>query len=203
MLKKLWNYTDDAQNPYCEYPFYTTDNDSFIIDWSNDKTVFCFAGSNDIKDWFDNFHFAQSDINHKDIHDGFEQAFMSIFKEYQKYFTRAIQRGLPIYLIGHSKGGALAIIGTYYMLTSYNFDKTLLNAITFGTPMVGGEKFCNFMQRSEAYILEVINLQDVITKCPPEVFGYMHCGLVKLVKPKWYHSFMKIKAHLEYGKVIK
>lgn len=201
LLKRMWEHTRVSSDPCCEYLYFQSDNDSFTFVFGDDKTIICFNGTDDVRDWIENFNIDKT-LNSNDLHDGFETAFIDIYREYHKYFTRAIFYNNPIYIIGHSRGGALAKICTYYLHKYLHIGKDLLNCITFGAPKVGGKKFREYIQRSDIYMTEIVNKCDPVPPLPYKIFGYRHSGNLHYVKPKWYHHILRIRAHLQYGRCL-
>ena len=49
-----------------------------------------------------------------------------------------------VIFIGHSLGGAIATISSFYFLTNYNFNSENI-LITFGHPKVGSEHFARYL----------------------------------------------------------
>jgi hypothetical protein len=79
-------------------------------------------------------------------------------------------RNLPLYVTGHSLGGALATLAC--------FDMSLEPAAlyTFGCPRVGGKKFrAEFNRRMRDRAFRVVNHLDIVPRVPAPIF-YRHCG---------------------------
>jgi len=173
------------------------ENDTVMFSFEDNRTVITFAGSNDFRDWISNLKFFKS-FNKSNISEGFENSFFDIYSKKSKHFQRAIFAKKPICITGHSRGGALSIVCSYYLCKF--FDKEDISCITFGSPKVGGEDFLDKYSRMPVRCTEVINPQDSVTGLPFRVFGFRHIGLRHFIKPKWYHYFSGIKAHTDYGK---
>jgi triacylglycerol lipase len=107
------------------------------------------------------------------VHAGFEKAVREL---YDSLSTR-LDTGYSTRITGHSLGGALAVLLTYYMtVDGYHLERT----VTFGQPKVtnkqGVEKF------SQVKLLRVINSKDPVAAVPPLSYvtslnsPYQHAG---------------------------
>lgn len=107
------------------------------------------------------------------VHAGFEKAMREL---YDSLSTR-LDTSYSTRITGHSLGGALAVLLTYYMtVDGYHLERT----VTFGQPKVtnrqGVEKF------SQVKLLRVINSKDPVASVPPLSYvtamnsPYQHAG---------------------------
>lgn len=89
-----------------------------------------------------NFSKMKSDsvLNNAHIHEGFWKSFLLINKDLQAYLS-TVDKNKPIWLSGHSLGGAMAILtGVYLKNLGYN----VANIYTFASPRtIGDETFCS------------------------------------------------------------
>jgi len=207
ILRDMWRYCKCLQMGRKEEHITISDNvvktvvnhDTVLFSFESDRTVISFAGSNDFQDWISNLKFFKN-FNKSNISEGFENSFFDIYSKKSKHFQRAIFAKKPIYITGHSRGGALSIVCSYYLYKF--FDKEDISCITFGSPMVGGKDFLDTYSRIPVRCTEVINPQDPIIGLPFRSFGFRHIGRRHFVKPLWYHYIIGIKAHTEYEKVL-
>ena len=79
--------------------------------------------------------------------------------------------GLPIFVTGHSLGGALATLGAAY-LSGWG----LAACYTFGAPRVGNKEFSSSLQTP---IYRVVNPLDTVPHIPTPLRGYRHAGVRK------------------------
>jgi len=93
------------------------------------------------------------------VHAGFLEAFDRIATRLGQVL--ASRPGLPVYMAGHSLGGALALVATRY-LDSDGTGATY----TFGGPRVADDKF---FERLKTPIYRVVNAADGVPRIP---FGY-------------------------------
>lgn len=124
-----------------------------LIGISDIGIIIAFRGTDGILDWLNDF--AVSQVNYSNytdgndrqvkVHSGFYSAFVSVKEQLQKhlYNLHNDNPNAKIYLTGHSKGGAMAILmGTYLKLI--NEEKKLFDIsqiVTFGAPRVGNDAF--------------------------------------------------------------
>lgn len=104
------------------------------------------------------------------IHQGFEEAFV----EFDHWFKYSLDK--PLYVMGHSLGGALATLATF----KYPSVKT----ITFGQPPVGDMAFVNgFKHVVERYVNDLDPIPYLgpfeHTNSPIELGGFLFSSLLK------------------------
>ncbi|MEQ8390372.1 MAG: hypothetical protein RIB30_05220 [Thalassospira sp.] len=95
------------------------------------------------------------------VHSGFWDAFRHIREDIIKCLELEENCKLPVYITGHSLGGALAVVATY-SLTS---DRVAA-CYTFGGPRVGN---LQFGQSIRPPVYRVVNSSDIVTRVPPGV----------------------------------
>lgn len=108
---------------------------------SNDsKTLYIvISGTNDIKDFTKNLDIIQEspDLGETEIkfHSGFLEQSCSILDNILKNIDEfKTQGGKDICLTGHSSGGCIVSILSYYLHTNNVFDYNTMNVVTFGSP---------------------------------------------------------------------
>jgi hypothetical protein len=175
------------------------DHDYCYILKQDSYVVINVEGSDDFKDWINNFRFFKS----HDFHKGFREVLRSGLYVKVKDVLNSIGHKKDLLFCGHSRGGALAQLLAYHYSAEHN---RFVSCIIFGSPRVGGENYRRNVARISMRLTNVINPCDPVPKLPLKGFGYHHAGSKYIVKPKWYHRlpfvWSKIRAHLDYGKVI-
>ncbi|MFQ5354978.1 MAG: lipase family protein [Mariprofundaceae bacterium] len=107
------------------------------------------------------------------VHSGFLGEFNKIWRPISENINEHV-RNMPIWVTGHSLGGALATLAGM----SYAFE----SVITFGEPRVGFHIDMAFKAKNH---IRYVNGDDPVTKVPPELlFGYDHHGEVARVRNK-------------------
>ena len=94
------------------------------------------------------------------IHAGFKEAFERVEKEIQRTIREDQFNGKPLFITGHSLGGALATIAAKRL--SHNGG--IAACYTFGAPRVGDE---NWVAELKAPIYRLVNAADCVTMLPP------------------------------------
>ena len=91
------------------------------------------------------------------IHEGFYDAFVVVRSEIEKDLKR--NSDLPLYITGHSLGGALATVATRFIASD-----SVGACYTFGGPRVGNTKL---QEQIKTPIYRVVNAADVVPRLPP------------------------------------
>jgi hypothetical protein len=91
------------------------------------------------------------------VHHGFYDAFNAVKPEIES--DLAEHPGVPIYLTGHSLGGALAIVATRFLASD-----SLGACYTFGGPRVGNSLFSDDIKTP---IYRIVNAADGVPRVPP------------------------------------
>ncbi len=92
------------------------------------------------------------------------------------FITRAIgEKSRPVYVTGHSLGGALALMATAELAN--HEDATIRDSIaacyTFGCPRAGDSSFDLYVK---APLYRITNGVDLVPAIPPAILGYRHVG---------------------------
>jgi hypothetical protein len=94
------------------------------------------------------------------IHSGFYFAYMEIRKDIEETLQSKTFSKKPLYITGHSLGGALATVATKY---TYH-QGGLAACYTFGSPRVGNDDWINNIKTP---IHRLVNAADCVTMLPP------------------------------------
>jgi hypothetical protein len=136
--------------------------------------VLVFRGSEEGADWLTNLNGLKDrwDGNGK-VHVGFRQALDEVWDD----VTNKLQnvRG-PLFLTGHSLGGALAILAGARL----GRDGVKRAVYAYGTPRVGNSDFVN-QYPSSVTVHRVINDDDAVATVPPALLGYRHVGEARVI----------------------
>ena len=153
-----------------------TDGWAYIAE-GNDLVALSFRGTASIKNWDTNLHAAlihpeQTDAQLR-VHEGFYRAFIKLdegavgIQEKMETIEASTKGDIPIYITGHSLGGALAqiagaVLGTDQVAACY----------TFGSPRVGNSYF-ELWVKVPSY--RVMNYADIVPQVPLPII-YRHSG---------------------------
>jgi predicted lipase len=169
------------------------------IVWQANKkeVIVVFRGSHSLRDWLLNFCFFQveyqSDLHRGKVHWGIAQqlqqkcrnkqsrtAFLPLHQSLTELLTPMVQQGKKVSFIGHSTGGAMAVL--YGDLFERKHPKKTKRVVTFGQPSVGGRSFAkqyNLAHKTYRICCDI----DMITFLPPFPYWYVHVG-----KMLWLHE---------------
>ena len=141
-----------------------------------DMAVVSFRGTENLRDWETNLRHSLTlaDFPHPDangttgrVHQGFDNAFSSVKDQVDR--NLALASGCPIFITGHSLGGALATLGAAYLS-----GPDLTACYTFGAPRVGDQGFANCLRIP---VYRVVNPLDTVPLVPGWLQGYRHAGI--------------------------
>jgi hypothetical protein len=153
-----------------------TDGWAYVAE-GTDMIALAFRGTSSTKNWDTDFHVALVHPDHTDpklrVHEGFYQAFIKLnegtlgIKDKLDGIKAATNGAVPIYITGHSLGGALAqiagaVLGSDQVAACY----------TFGSPRVGNTYF-DLWVKIPSY--RVMNYADIVPQVPLPVV-YRHSG---------------------------
>ena len=108
------------------------------------------------------------------ISTGFRQAYARVEKQVTDAIAK-IDHELPLYVTGHSLGGALAAIASARIRPS---DRVAA-CYTFGCPRVGDTEFSEQLWKVPVYRL--VHASDIVPRLP-FAFGYRHAGDLRYIK---------------------
>jgi hypothetical protein len=148
---------------------------------SPDLIAIAFRGTASVKNWKTNLHAAMVHPNATDpnlrVHEGFFAAFKDLC-EGEHGLAACLQQATadekverPIYVTGHSLGGALAQIATAVLGTDQ-----FAACYTFGSPRVGNAYF-DLWVKPPSY--RVMDYADIVPQVPlpvPFLYPYRHSG---------------------------
>eukprot|EP00178_Gracilaria_changii_P013780 TRINITY_DN3883_c0_g1_i1.p1 TRINITY_DN3883_c0_g1~~TRINITY_DN3883_c0_g1_i1.p1 ORF type:complete len:1134 (+),score=193.22 TRINITY_DN3883_c0_g1_i1:826-4227(+) len=112
---------------------------------------------------------------HGKVHRGFAAAYLSIADEIVRHVQiLREQRTRPVFLTGHSLGGALATICSLDLWVKLNLSRREIFVSTFGSPRVGNMNFQEVYDQVVPLHWRIVVDPDMITKMPFN--GYKHVG---------------------------
>lgn len=117
------------------------------------------------------------------LHKGFATAYKSVMDEVVSR-VRALreQRPRPVFLTGHSLGGALATICSLDLWVKLKINRREIFVSTFGSPRVGNSDFAAVYREVVPLHWRIIVAPDMIAKLPR--VGYKHVGKKVLLTPQ-------------------
>lgn len=135
----------------------------------SDLAVLAFRGTQkDLRDIITDLQFRMySNPDGTRTHTGFGTAFSHIKDEVREAVSK-LDSGLPLYITGHSLGGALATIAASQLSSDQ-----IAACYTFGAPRVGNLEFSRIIK---VPIYRIVNSTDIVARVPLMVAGYTHVG---------------------------
>ena len=184
-----------------------------VVLGGTDKVVLAFRGTrpDQLTDWMADFeiekvsfsdYFPSPDVGM--VHEGFCRLLAGSWPEIQAAVSRYQDNGQPLWITGHSLGGALATLAT----AAYTFAaREPVNGLyTFGQPRVGDLAFCT---QSETHFGDImfrfVNDEDIVTRVPPRIVPgiplpsyYGHTGQLRFFEANgalhsddhWWNAFL-------------
>ena len=182
-LSELFFICDDAYG-YQEvghsvnYKFYEEDSNLIIF----------FQGSNSVFDWIRNFLFGKRPYKDMAIPYRVHRGFLAAWKEVEDIIIEKISdpRWKDITVVGYSHGGSLCAFCTE-CIWFYRPDlrENHMRGIAFESPRILAQWALPEELRVRWKNFTVVRVgNDLVTHCPPIIFGYRHLG-----------SMLKIKAN--------
>ena len=149
-------------------------NYAFVED--RDILYIYFQGSNSITDWVENFLFTKRVYKEFRVHRGFFRAYSQIRdllldKVYANHYKKIV-------VVGYSHGGALCQLALEDLV--YHFPDIDIFGYAFEAPRCLKVKR---KYRDRWKNLTVIrDGSDIVTHCPPKIFGYTDLGIMIKIK---------------------
>ncbi len=145
-----------------------------IVEHTNYLAI-AFRGTDEIADWLDNLNAFSLDRFFGSFHRGFfasfEDVWQPLFSEYMR--LRAIKKR-PLFLSGHSLGGAMASIAAAQLIHE---DLPFSSVYTFGQPRAMNRATSRiFNAECKNRYFRFHNNNDIITRVPARAMGYSHVG---------------------------
>jgi triacylglycerol lipase len=106
------------------------------------------------------------------VHRGFYAAYLNVEAPLHEVLSAIDKK--PIYLTGHSLGGAVALVASAALAGHDILGERIAAVYTFGCPRVGGPDFANIVKAPH---YRVFNSGDIVPMVPPNwLRGYRHTG---------------------------
>ncbi len=104
------------------------------------------------------------------VHSGFLQAFAATVAHLDAALAATSAEDRPVWLVGHSLGGALATLATAHLGLH-----RVQGLYTMGGPRVGDPSFARVLPTVNHY--RFVHREDWVATLPPEILGYVHAGM--------------------------
>ena len=138
-----------------------------------------FRGTDELGDWWDNLKIGKTDkeLDMGEFHQGFWDATHDIWSEIDADIKAArIKRPRPLFITGHSLGGAMATIATAILVAE---DRPFTSTYTFGQPRAVARDTGRILNTEcKDRFFRFCNNLDVVTRVPARLGGFTHVGQV-------------------------
>lgn len=144
---------------------------------SPDLIVVVFRGTEDLLDWMTNLRVRWEPLQGGvKVHGGFFEAYQpvrTILFEKVRELLKIKPR--PVYITGHSLGGALALMATAELANDdeASVRDSIAACYTFGCPKAGDRLFDQYVK---VPLYRITNGVDLVPALPPILSGYKHVG---------------------------
>lgn len=137
--------------------------------------ILAYSGTNQLSDWLTNLHLSSSETSWGSAHTGFWEAYQAEEGSAEAALEMAKSQGLPLWITGHSLGGALAHVAAHQLSNR----GAPVGIATFGQPRtVNVVPESQLQNHLELGYHRVVNENDVVPRVPP---NFTHTGdLVQL-----------------------
>lgn len=141
--------------------------------------VVAFGGSNDRQDWINNTDYRMIEYYNGKYHAGFHRMTKNVANEIISEI-RTIDK--PLYITGHSAGGAIAVMFAEILLKrGIKFD----TIYTFGQPRLMSFSTAElFSNRTKGKYFRYQHNNDAACLLPPSWLGYSHAGQLVYIDSK-------------------
>jgi triacylglycerol lipase len=174
IVGSLWSFANVMPFTKSKIGFKASFNTCGIIGERADAVVIAFGGT-DPAVW----QTLATDLNirptkDKNTHFGFQAAIDAVAKEVDHAVEMSRMSGRPLFVAGHSLGGALAALAAQHSDTKGVKPKAIY---TFGMPRVGGEKFrTEYDAKLGSTTYRLVHGVDVVARIPMSSLGFRHVG---------------------------
>jgi triacylglycerol lipase len=149
-------------------------NTQAIAVGDEEKIIIAFRGTENLDDWKTNINLAKAAWKVGMVHSGFYKSIDSVWPTAIARLESLRTNNQPIWLTGHSLGGALATLACATIDQELP-DYEIAGIYTFGQPRVGDSIFTQACDKTtKERFFRVVNNNDIVPRIPR--FRYMHNG---------------------------
>lgn len=153
-----------------------------FIAHSGSAVVIAFRGTEKLKDWLTNAGFDFQNTPNGKVHKGFDNALNSVWNQIVHTLKKVQQYGQPLWITGHSLGGALAVLAVARLVLDIDPDiyKSVHGLYTFGQPRVGDRTFVKTLDdQIKPRYFRFVNDNDIVPRVPIRLNQYQHGGSMR------------------------
>ena len=134
-----------------------------------------FRGTDELADWLDNINAFSTKKLFGEFHRGFFKSVEDVWEPIDDKFRELQgQKKRPLFITGHSLGGAMATIAAAKFIHE---DKPFTSVYTFGQPRALTRDTARiFNMECSSRFFRFHNNNDLVTRVPARLMGYSHVG---------------------------
>ncbi|MCX6896315.1 MAG: lipase family protein [Verrucomicrobia bacterium] len=177
-----------SKQAYDSFTFSDARRDTQVLFIEKEEfAIIAFRGTSSVRDWmtdadFHREHLPNSARMNMEVHDGFFDALDGVWEKCYLAASR-LRPGKPLFITGHSLGGALALLFAY-LYGRQTRPQSLAGVYTFGAPRVGNAAFCGmFNALLKPVTFNLVNACDPVPLLPPLLAGYRDAGTEVFLAP--------------------
>lgn len=136
----------------------------------------CFRGTDEGGDWIKNLSLISTSLSGYSVHSGFKAALDNVYSTIRNRLHSVQEK--PMYITGHSLGGAMAVIFALRLVLACSKFEALY---TFGQPRVFKRGSAQkFWSRVKGKYFRYENNNGIVAHVPP-FLNYVHCGELRYI----------------------
>ncbi|MBA2868917.1 lipase family protein [Methanococcus maripaludis] len=166
-------------DPYLDFKVKDVFESRFMVLHNNESILLVFRGTANLKNSIIDVKIAKKSFEEGSgkVHLGFYQTIQSMKDHINIEVEKARTNDQKIYIMGHSLGGAQALLSAFLCSSLKDF----VNITTFGQPRVGDKAFAEWSterlrskDENKSKYFRIVNKRDPVANLP--YLGYYHCG---------------------------
>jgi hypothetical protein len=150
---------------------------------SDTNNIIALRGTQTGNEWLGNLSARQVSLRPRQpqygrVHRGFQATYERIITQIKRAVPQ-LNPALPLYITGHSLGGAVAMLTAADLIFSNDISANRVQVYTYGSPRVGDPTFVQYYNGLVPRTFRVVNLADSVPITPPESFQsdtFQHAG---------------------------
>jgi len=161
------------------------ENDGFqgsygYIGTTSSEIIVSFRGSSSVSNWLHDLDFKQVPypISGALVHEGFYHAYNDVRDQVESHVQALLAKNpnMPVRVMGHSLGAALAVICSSELVRLNITQTGQISTLTIGQPRVGNKVFAQNFDSVIGRHYRIVNKEDIVPHLPPIRVDYYHTG---------------------------
>lgn len=173
--KAIFEILRDEDNEFISVTGESKNSAQAILVEHDDFFCLAFRGTDSKEDWLDNLNVFPEKVLFGQFHRGFWNSVEDVWAPlFQRYMELRLERKRPLFLTGHSLGGAMATVAAAKLI---HWDWPFTSVYTFGQPRSMTTATARiFNTEAKGKVFRFQNNNDLVTRAPARLMGYSHVG---------------------------